>query len=173
MAAAFALQVVTVRLGERRQARRQGVSLPWPRVWGLVAVAAIGILIAGGWLPQRRLDARARQLAAEAARPRTWPSRAVEGYVFGLTTRYVGDSIPYTLTVRCPSHRDCPPRLRLAVRLRGSTAYPSDVVPLGSFVPQGPTRAYHARRSIAGGDWFGRREYLQTEDWDLSFITPE
>lgn len=127
----------------------------------------------GGWLPQRRIDARARQLAAEAARPRTWPSRTVEGYVFGLTTRYEGDSIPYTLTIRCPSHRDCPPRRRVVVTLKGATGQPWDGMSPDAFVRDGPPRVYHAKRSIAGADWFGPREYLQTNDWYVGFSVAE
>ncbi|HEU4881998.1 MAG TPA: hypothetical protein VFT45_07135 [Longimicrobium sp.] len=158
----------------RRKARRGGESaVPFPRSWAVVAAAGIAIVIVGGWLPQRRINARARQLAAEAARPRTWPSRTVEGYVFGLTTRYVGDSIPYTLTVRCPSHRDCPPRQRLALTLIGSTAHLSDVVPPDALVPDGAARAYHARRSIAAARWFGPAEYVQTDSLSIIFITPE
>jgi hypothetical protein len=139
----------------------------------VVAVAGITIVILGGWLPQRRINMRARQLVAEAARPRAWPSHTVGDYVFGLTTRYVGDSILYTLTVRCPSHRGCPPRQRLSVTLKGATAYPSDVVPPDALVPDGPTRAYHARRSIATGGWFEPREYLQTDSWSIILVPAE
>jgi hypothetical protein len=164
--AVFALLVVWVRWRERADARRQGAPLPVLRAWIATVAAAVAVLLVAGALPQRRMNAQARRLAAEAARPRTWPARAVDGYTFELTTRYVDDSIPYTLTVRCPADRICPPSRNLSLSLHAPAGDPWDVVTPSDLV-RGDRRVWRARRSIRAGGWFGPGEYLRTETWYL------
>lgn len=171
IAAVVALLMAWGEWKEYRQARRGGVPRPLQRTWMVVALAALGVLVVGGWLPQRRIAADIQRRVEQAGKPRTWPPRVVDGYTFGLTTRFDGDSVLWTLTIRCPASAECPPSRVLNVALRGPAGQPADFAPTDDFVPDGP-RAYRVEGSMEPYDWFGRREYVETRDWYPYFSLP-
>lgn len=153
------LQRAFVRQAARRLDRPMR---PWDSRWMALMAIGAGVVLFAGWMPQQRINAL-------AAQPRTWPEKTDRYAMFGMTSRWVGDSVRVELTVRCPRGEDC-----LHDYGGVNMSFHAADFAWGHIYPYEFTRTgpgiYRAEFGMPFGSRTYRGEYLAATGWGASFL---